>query len=206
MPRLVAQLRPSATHRGQRDEDDEDRPDGRQQHPGVVPHEFPELDEHVHIGRGCIAQDQKRDVGEHERERPEADEAVHPGQPVATESPLEQGDTGKKDYLVQQEIRRDQPGQAAKTVQRRGVEAPQVLDAAAGDPQGQNEQARDPDDGCRGEVPCPAGGARTALGGSSGGRRGGDEVLRTPRGWRRGRDGGARRCRCGHVASVAAGL
>jgi hypothetical protein len=143
VPGLVAQSRPGLLHRRDHDHDERERPGDRQQHPRIGDDEVDEGAPHASVGRGGVPEGDERDVGEHEGERGEPDEAVDTGQLVLAPGLLDPRDAGHQPHLEQQERRGDETGEPT----RRGEEpcgGAEFLDAAAAHPQGDGEEHHAP--------------------------------------------------------------
>ena len=160
VPGLVPQVPTSTPDRGDDHEQDQQSAGSRQEHAGVFPDEAPQLDERVDAGSHRVAHREQCDVRAHQPERPESDEAMQPRDPVATESALEQRDARHQQHLIEQQIRRDQPGEASERRDGLGVDSQDCGHSTTGDPQSDDEQAGRPDHRDRRCTPDP----RAAMG------------------------------------------
>ena len=114
----------------------------------VVDDEVPGLGQDVGAGLDRVADGHDDDVGDHEVDRPEADEPVPARELVLAVGPFDQRDPGHQQHLDQQQVRGDETGEAAYGGQP-GAPAGEVLDVAARRPRGRRRPACWPRSGRR---------------------------------------------------------
>ena len=157
VPGLVPEGTPRGPHGRDHDRGQRGGAGDREQHAGVVEGEVDELTDHAVTVAGRVAEGDEHDVREHQVEGPEADEPVPAGELVLPEGPLHERDPGHQQHLDEQEVGGDQSGQPAG-----GVEAAltqrvgQVLQPAAGHPEGDHDEHAEPGQDARRVAP-PAG-------------------------------------------------
>jgi hypothetical protein len=168
VPRLVPQPPAGLADARDRDEHEQRGAGDGQEDAGVVDNEVPDLGEQVGAGLDRVPHRHDDDVGGHEVDRPEPDQPVPAGERVLPVDPLDQRDPGHQQDLDEQEVRRDEPGEAADGRQP-SAPAGEVRHVAAGDPEGDDDQHAGPGQDANSVAP-PGGHVRPVCGGTAGGR------------------------------------
>ncbi len=153
VPRLVAQPAAGPADARAGDEQQQEGAGEGEQHPGVVDEQVPGLGEDGDLRLHRVADDDQHDVGEHEVHRPEADEAVPARELVLPVAALDERQPGHEQHLDQQQVRRDEPGDAPEGRHARPAAGEQVLHAPAAHPEGDDDEHARPGQGADGVAP-----------------------------------------------------
>ena len=120
IPGLVAQAAPDDHDGGDDHGDEQERPDGRRDHPGIDPtaEHRRDLLRQRDLVHQRVAPDGEDDVREHEVKRRVAVPAVPDAEPVEADEPLQPGQPREQEHLDQRRVGGEQPGDAGERGQQ----------------------------------------------------------------------------------------